>query len=111
MNNLMNNIDEALVVPTSLIPMDEAADLLGMSTRWLREERRARRIGYIQVDRRIFFTEKHLRDYVNYRRTRLTANEVPAIIPGQLELDFEIAADEVPASTTHQSPVGTQLAA
>lgn len=95
------------VALTALLTVEQVAQRLQMTDRHVRTLIGKGLIQSFKIGRSRRISEQHLADF-------LAAHEVASSsthVPGQLELNFEIAADEVPASTTHQSPVGTQLAA
>lgn len=63
---------------TILFTQQEAADLIGVSIRTLRNYLRAGRIPYVKIKRRVLIWDKHLMEYIRGARTTRIYGDVDA---------------------------------
>jgi excisionase family DNA binding protein len=60
-----------------LLSIDEAADRLGVTPRWLREQVRDKRVPHVRLGSRISFTSDHLEAIIKAREVALAVEADP----------------------------------
>lgn len=104
----MNNATNAPTV-TGLLTYNQVAEILGVSTKQVYNLVNVEKtLKAVKFGRSVRFTVQHLADFLAAHEVTTTST---TSVPGQLELDLEIAATDALTSTTPPTPVGTQLAA